>query len=107
MIVTLVLVRRGNPRRLLITGFGESQGTADTVAFVRWAGVLTKLLGSNRHKLQTLSIPWRPMHALIKQRCLTQPTEFVGALPYLPDALSHLACLLLVLYPAIQATDVG
>lgn len=48
------------------------------MALVRWAGVLTKVLGSYRHKLQGFSIPWRPLHDLIRQQCLTQPAQYIG-----------------------------
>ena len=48
---------------------------------MRWAGVLSKVLGSYRHKLRGFVIPWRPLHQLIRQQCIAAPTEFVGALP--------------------------
>jgi len=57
------------------------QGTGDQVALVRWAGVLSKVLGSYRHKLRGFVIPWRPLHQLIRQQCIAAPTEYVGALP--------------------------
>ncbi len=55
------------------------QGIGDQVALVRWAGVLSKVLSSYRHKLRGYVIPWRPLHHLIRQQCIAAPTEYVGA----------------------------
>ena len=49
------------------------------MALVRWAGVLAKVLGSYRHKLRGYTIAWRPLHQLIRQQCITPPTEYIGA----------------------------
>ncbi len=50
------------------------------MALVRWAGVLSKVLGSYRHKLRGYTIAWRPLHQLIRQQCIAPPTEYIGAL---------------------------
>ena len=90
------------------------QGTGDRVALVRWAGVLSKVLGSYRHKLRSYTIAWRPLHQLIRQQCITPPTEYIGALMCLRLHATPSSCCLFLfpfiasppLHPAVTAAAV-